>query len=93
MRNRSVLTIVPVVLGLLSLMSSADAQLSGKVPRIGYLSGAAPVVGGSPTLQAFRQGLRELGFVEGEHLRVRHQHEDREGPRPHDPAVGARAGG
>jgi predicted ATPase/class 3 adenylate cyclase len=29
----------------------------------------------------------------GHEVRVRHQHEDREGPRPHDPAVGARAGG
>jgi putative ABC transport system substrate-binding protein len=74
MRNRSMLAVVVFVVSLLSLMSSADAQ-SAKVPRIGYLSGgAAPAGSGSPTLQAFRQGLRELGFVEGANLVIEYRY-------------------
>jgi putative ABC transport system substrate-binding protein len=45
----------------------ADAQQSQKVPRIGYLSAAAPAVA-SPLGEAFRQGLRQLGYVEGRNI-------------------------
>src|SRR5262249_59363994 len=41
-----------------------DAQQTAKVPRIGYLSGATPATGG-PFVDSFKQGLRELGYVEG----------------------------
>ena len=52
---------------LLAPCSSAQAQQPTKVPRIGYLSG------GSLSSQlyrheAFRQGLRELGYVEGKNI-------------------------
>ena len=40
-------------------------QHPGKVPRIGYLS---PGTVGSPTLTAFREGLREHGYVEGQSI-------------------------
>ena len=49
---------------LLALCVSAEAQQPSKVPRIGYLSG-----GNSSALnEAFRQGLRELGYVEGKNI-------------------------
>jgi putative ABC transport system substrate-binding protein len=41
---------------------AVDAQEQAKVPRIGYLS---PRSGPSHLDEAFRQGLRELGYVEG----------------------------
>ena len=45
----------------------AEAQQPGKVPRIGYLSATSPSV--NPTrIEAFRQGLRELGYVEGKNI-------------------------
>jgi putative ABC transport system substrate-binding protein len=45
------------------------AQLSTKDPRIGYLSPTSPSV--SPArIEAFRQGLRELGYVEGKNIVV-----------------------
>ena len=43
---------------------SASAQQPTKVPRIGYLVGAS-LSGVSARIEAFRQGLRELGYVEG----------------------------
>ena len=39
------------------------AQQPAKLPRIGYLAGAADRK--SPPVEAFRQGLRDLGYVEG----------------------------
>ena len=45
----------------------AQANQPGKVWRIGYLSGRS---GRSDTSYSFVQGLRELGYVEGENLIV-----------------------
>ena len=47
--------------------SSAEAQQPTKVPRIGSLSGQSP--SNSPgRREAFQQGLRELGYVEGKNI-------------------------
>jgi putative ABC transport system substrate-binding protein len=45
----------------------AAAQQAGKVPRIGYLAAGSPS-GGPHLLEAFRKGLRELGWVEGQNI-------------------------
>jgi hypothetical protein len=50
---------------LLSWPNLADAQQTKKVPRIGYLS---PRHGIEPREEAFRKGLRELGYIEGENV-------------------------
>ena len=52
---------------LLALCSAAEAQQARKVPRIGYLTAAylAPI---ADRAEAFRQGLRELGYVEGKNI-------------------------
>src|SRR5437773_2753579 len=52
---------------LLVAASFAEAQLPTKVPRIGYLSSTSSSAGSS-RIEAFRQGLRELGYVEGKNL-------------------------
>jgi putative tryptophan/tyrosine transport system substrate-binding protein len=38
--------------------------MKARIPRIGYLSGATPA-DGEHLVEAFKQGLRELGYVEG----------------------------
>jgi putative ABC transport system substrate-binding protein len=43
---------------------AVDAQQAGKAPTIGYLSVSTRAVA-APNVEAFRQGLRELGYVEG----------------------------
>jgi putative tryptophan/tyrosine transport system substrate-binding protein len=45
----------------------AQAQQATKIPRIGYLGGAAPSANAGPR-EAFQQGLRELGYVEGKSI-------------------------
>jgi len=45
----------------------AEAQQPTKIPRIGYLGGGSP--SSNPArIEAFRQGLRELGYVEGKNI-------------------------
>ena len=51
---------------LFALCSSVEAQQPKKVPRIGYL--AADPQG--PTHETFRQGLRDLGYVEGQSILI-----------------------
>ena len=45
---------------------TTEAQQPVKVPRIGYLSASA----NAPRIEAFRQGLRELGYVEGKNIAI-----------------------
>jgi len=52
---------------LFALCVSAEAQQAKKVPRIGYLSSTSPFAGSS-RIEAFRQGLRELGYIEGKNV-------------------------
>jgi putative ABC transport system substrate-binding protein len=68
MRKAGVFSILFVVV-LFAVAIIAEAQQPTKVPRIGYLSSASPSAGSS-RIEAFRQGLRELGYVEGKSLVV-----------------------
>ena len=52
--------------GFLAAPLAVEAQPAGKVPRIGYLSSGSATV--NP--EAFRQGLRELGWVEGQNMAI-----------------------
>jgi putative ABC transport system substrate-binding protein len=52
---------------LFALCSSAEAQQTTKIPRIGYLGAFTPSAGAS-LLEAFRQGLRDTGYIEGRNI-------------------------
>ena len=72
MRLRTAALIVALALGVLSAPLPADGQQPGKVPRIGYLSATSPTVA-TNVLNAFRQGLRDLGYVEGENIAIEYR--------------------
>jgi putative ABC transport system substrate-binding protein len=59
--------IITLLLGLLALPCIVAAQPAQHVPRIGFLSGGSPAATAA-RVEAFRQGLRELGYVEGHNL-------------------------
>jgi len=61
--------LVTVLLGTVS----AQAQQPGRVPRIGFLTGQSPSEI-SARIEAFRQGLRELGYVEGQNVFVEYRY-------------------
>jgi putative ABC transport system substrate-binding protein len=57
--------------GLLAAPIATEAQQAAKVPRIGYLTLNA---GPNPHLrEAFRQGLRDLGHVEGRNVVIEYR--------------------
>jgi len=85
MRGRSVVLGITLVLAGLCSPVAAEAQQAAKVARIGYLflDRAA-----SPHLyEAFRQGLRELGYVEGRDVVI--EYRDAEGEINRLPALAA----
>jgi putative tryptophan/tyrosine transport system substrate-binding protein len=61
--------VISLALGamLLALCIPAHAQQPAKVPRIGVLWLYSPTIA-SPFAEAFRQGLRGLGYVEGQNI-------------------------
>jgi putative ABC transport system substrate-binding protein len=59
---RLALSVIPLALGF-----SAEAQQPAKIPRIGFLTSAS-LSDESPRLEEFRQGLRDLGYVEGKNI-------------------------
>ena len=73
MKGRSGLALIIVVtLGLLAApLRPADGQAPAKVPRIGVLVPSEP---GSPPPAAFRQSLRNLGYVEGQTLIIEYRY-------------------
>jgi putative tryptophan/tyrosine transport system substrate-binding protein len=68
-RKMTVLTLCAV---LCMVCVTAEAQQPGKVYRIGILSGGIP--GSSPDIDALRQGLHDLGYVEGKNLILEHRY-------------------
>jgi putative ABC transport system substrate-binding protein len=67
MERRTFLALIPG--SLLVAPLAAEAQHAGKVPKIGYL--ATGYAGASPGLvEAFKQGLREHGYIDGQNIAV-----------------------
>jgi ABC-type uncharacterized transport system substrate-binding protein len=65
MKKAAASILVAVVL--LAVAITAEAQQPKKVPRIGILGAAFPSTNPA-RIEAFRQGLRELGYVEGKNI-------------------------
>ena len=59
MKKKIFVSLLPTLV--LTFVCLARAQQPAKVPRIGFLTTAT----GDPGTEAFRQGFRELGYVEG----------------------------
>ena len=73
MRMATFITVLVVHLTVAVLVAplAGEAQPAARVPRIGFLSQASP---SDPAmlgrLRAFQQGLRELGYVEGQNIAI-----------------------
>jgi putative tryptophan/tyrosine transport system substrate-binding protein len=61
---------------LLTAAPLTEAQQPKKVPRIGFLSGRVAPTSDTPdpTAAAFRQGLRDLGYIEGKNVLVEYRY-------------------
>ena len=56
---------------LFTLGPSASAQQAAKIPRIGVLRADSP---GNPMVEAFKQGFRELGYIEGKNIFIEYRY-------------------
>ena len=56
-----------LALGAFALSAWGRAQAQGRLIRIGMISSASPAVGGQ-FFEAFRKGMRELGYLDGQNV-------------------------
>src|SRR5438445_13205812 len=70
----------------LSPPRTVDAQQPGKVARIGVLSQGSST-SGQHIREAFRQGLRDLGYVEGQNIVIEYRYAEGEAERLPDLAA------
>ena len=73
MRKAGVLSILFVVV-LLAVAVITEAQQPKKVPLIGYVSSTGDAKNPGPSVVAFRQGLRDLGYIEGKNILVEYRY-------------------
>ena len=65
---------------LFTLSVSAHAQQPAKVPRIGFVSGSGDSNTPGPQIETFRQGLRDLGYIEGKNILIEYRYLSSGGP-------------
>ena len=63
------ITVLTLGAMLFALCFPAEAQQPKKVPRIAWLTGSS-LSSNAHRIEAFRQGLRELGYVEGKNILI-----------------------
>src|SRR5215831_2584725 len=61
---------------LLAAPLAVEAQQAGKVHRIGYLGTSPPSGTAAPLWNAFLQGLRDHGYVEGQNLVIERRYSE-----------------
>src|SRR5574341_530533 len=86
LRAYTLIAVLILLPALLAAPLAADAQQAGKVPRIGFLSVTSPS-DSPPRLDAFRQRLRELGWVEGQNIVIDYRYAEGRGDRLPDLAA------
>src|SRR5206468_4036000 len=69
--------IVTLILSLLTVPPAADAQQPAKIPRVGWLDDGMRT-DKAHLHEAFLQGLRDLGYVEGQNLVIEHRGAERQ---------------
>jgi ABC-type uncharacterized transport system substrate-binding protein len=79
------ITVLTLSAMLLALCFPAEAQQPTKIPRIGYLTADSRSAHADVRAEAFREGLRELGYVEGRNIVI--EWRQAEGKRDRLPAL------
>ncbi|MEK7709553.1 MAG: ABC transporter substrate-binding protein [candidate division NC10 bacterium] len=75
MKIRGLGVIVTLALGTLLAPLATDAQLKGKVYRIGFLGNSTAALEAN-LVGPFREGLRDLGYVEGQNVLIEYRWAD-----------------
>ena len=75
-QNRKWVGLFAVVVALTVCGARVEAQQPEKIPRIGFLQRRVPPTSTSPDplAEAFRQGRRELGYIDGKNIQIEHRY-------------------
>ena len=68
--KKTIIFLLVAALILVSFQFGEAQQASGKIPRIGYLAGG---LGAATRSETFKQGLRDLGYVEGKNIIIEYR--------------------
>jgi ABC-type uncharacterized transport system substrate-binding protein len=55
---------------IIAICSQTEAQIKKDLPKVGYICPTGSSGGPSPVLEAFRRGLRDLGYIEGKNIQL-----------------------
>jgi len=69
---KKIITVLSLCVMLFALCFSVHAQQAGKIFRIGFLD-PSTVSGSAVLLDAFRQELRKLGWIEGKNITIEYR--------------------
>ena len=83
----STLVVMALALGSLATIAAAEAQRDRKIPRVGTLMIGSPSAA-KPYVEGFAQGLRELGYREGENVTVEYRYTEGKADELHAAAAG-----
>jgi putative ABC transport system substrate-binding protein len=73
MSGANMKTVLLLIGFILTSIHFAEAQQPKKVPRIGYVSGTGNASNQGAYVEALRQGLRDLGYVEGKNILIEYR--------------------
>ena len=73
------ITVLTLSAMLFALSLPVEAQQPKRVPRIGYVRVVGIPSTSGPNVAAFRRGLRDLGYVEGENIVIEFRYAGRKG--------------
>src|SRR5215475_7430247 len=71
------ITVLTLCGWLFALCVPAQAQQPGRIPRIGFLPSSGDASNPGPEVQAFQQGLRDLGYSEEKNIQIEYRYIDR----------------
>jgi putative ABC transport system substrate-binding protein len=71
--SKRTLVLFCLLITVLLITGLGEAQQATKIPRIGFLS-VSSLFANAARIEAFRQGLREIGYVEGEDIVIEYRY-------------------
>jgi putative tryptophan/tyrosine transport system substrate-binding protein len=74
MSARILIVFCSLITVLLITALPAEAQQPAKIPRIGWVSGSGDRNTPGPQVEAFQQGLRDIGYIEGKNIVVEYRY-------------------
>jgi putative tryptophan/tyrosine transport system substrate-binding protein len=74
-QNRKLVRLAAIVVALVACGPRAEAQQATKIPRIGFMTATGDSKAPGPQVEAFQQGLKDLGYIEGKNCVVEYRFE------------------